>query len=452
MASSPLAALANIVLQGVQTLESSYSRQGTSFPSLDEPKFLPGALDGDSDLAATTRLIVAAAHQIIATVRSPIETMQDCGLAMYMTAALGFVEDVNVADAIKEAGPQGLHVKEIGAKIGVDSVKLARVLRYLATRHIFREVSPDVYANNRISSLLIKPKPLEEIEKDKLTKYDDAGISAFIGHMADESFEGATRLGTFIKEEPEGVNTSWNLTTGRKGTVWDWLQEPDNLWRYRRVNSAMKGGSDRFPATIFTESLDWNALDPGSVVVDVGGNVGKVVQPLAESFTHLKYVIEDLPTVIEDAKKFWTETSPQAVKDGRVVFQDQDFFQPQAIQGASVYLLRFIIHDWSDEHCITILKNLRRVALPTTRLLIFEHVMPHVCTMPGDPSSPPPPLLGNLGMGLGGFLTALDLEMLAILNGRERTEEEFRALGAAAGWKLEVVRPGVLAAFIFSPI
>ena len=77
-------------------------------------------------------------------------------------------------------------MNEIGAKTGVGSDKLSRknlnliygsqlshlsahtdrILRYLASRHVFTEVSPDIYANNRISSILAKTKPLEELKKE----------------------------------------------------------------------------------------------------------------------------------------------------------------------------------------------------------------------------------------------------------------------------------------------
>ena len=102
---SPLAALAEIISQGVQNLESAYSKKGHSFPSLNEP-FKPGPLDDDADVGNTTRLIVAAAYQIIATVRPPLETIMLQAPAMYMTATLGVVDDANIADVLKEAGPQ----------------------------------------------------------------------------------------------------------------------------------------------------------------------------------------------------------------------------------------------------------------------------------------------------------------------------------------------------------
>jgi hypothetical protein len=73
--------------------------------------------------------------------------------------------------------------------------------------------------------------------------------------------------------------------------------------------------------------------------------------------------------------------------------------------------MRFITHNWADGPNIKILKNLRAAALPATRLVIFDALMPHVCAVPGGPPPPPSPLLGNLGEGMGAFITMLDMQV-----------------------------------------
>ena len=60
-----------------------------------------------------------------------------------------------------------------------------------------------------------------------------------------------------------------------------------------------------------------------------------------------------------------------------------DFFEPQAIKEPAAFVLRFVIHDWADGPSIKILKNLRAAAKPDTRLVIFDSLMPHVCTVLG---------------------------------------------------------------------
>ncbi|KAI0057865.1 S-adenosyl-L-methionine-dependent methyltransferase [Artomyces pyxidatus] len=451
---SPLTALANLISSSVQTLESAYSKEGLAFPSLDEP-FRPGPLDNDAAIMAATHVIIAAAHQLIATVRSPMDTIFDYAPSMFMSASLGLAVDVDVPDVLKDAGPQGLHVKEIGEKVDIEGEKLARILRYLATRHVFKEVAPDVFANNRVSSILIKTRPLEDLKSDhgKLTKYDDSGIPAMVGHMTDDGLRASAYITTYLKGNPKDSESPFNLGWNTKQSIWEWFEEPGNEWRGRRFVSAMTGGAALFPSTIFTDGFDWKALKEGSVVVDVGGNVGTVTLTIAKSFPHLKYIVEDQEKVIStSAHKFWEEQSPESLTSGQVSLKVQNFFEPQAVKNAAVYFMRMVLHDWPNSKCIEILKAIRAAAGPTSKLVVFDIIMPYACPDPAGLPPPPFPLLANLGLPVGGFLTAVDLQMLNLVNGQERTLSQFVELGKATGWKLEGVKPGVLAALEFSAV
>jgi hypothetical protein len=97
-----------------------------------------------------------------------------------------------------------------------------------------------------------------------------------------------------------------------------------------------------------------------------------------------------------------------------------DFFKAVPA-GGDCYLLKHIIHDWPDDKAMTILRNSRSAANPGGRLLLVELVIP-----PGNA-----PNVGKL----------LDLEMLVVASGKERTEAEYAALLAGAGWKMERVIP-----------
>lgn len=104
-ADSTLRTLAGIVSSGVESLEASYAEKGISFPTLADP-FAPTPLDADLAVGMTARTIVAAAYQIIATVRAPPESIQEYATGSYSTAALGLVVDLNIANTLQEAGPQ----------------------------------------------------------------------------------------------------------------------------------------------------------------------------------------------------------------------------------------------------------------------------------------------------------------------------------------------------------
>ena len=102
---SPLTSLVAILSSSVRALEATYAGQGLSYPSLDAP-YTPGPLDQDPDADKAARLIVAAAAQIIATVRAPAETVQEYAASSYAAASLNLVLDVHVANILKDAGAQ----------------------------------------------------------------------------------------------------------------------------------------------------------------------------------------------------------------------------------------------------------------------------------------------------------------------------------------------------------
>ena len=145
------------------------------------------------------------------------------------------------------------------------------------------------------------------------------------------------------------------------------------------------------------------------MVVDVGGGYGALLTTVLQAQPHLRGVLFETPTVATTA----TRRLEAAGLAARCSVVDGDFFTSVPPSG-DAYLLQFILHDWDDEHALTILRNCRRAMGPQSRLLLIETLIP-----PGDA-----PMLGKL----------LDLEMLVVCGGREREESEYCALLAAAGF------------------
>jgi hypothetical protein len=88
---------------------------------------------------------------------------------------------------------------------------------------------------------------------------------------------------------------------------------------------------------------------------------------------------------------------------------------------ADAYIMKFIIHDWYDAECVKILGNCRKGIRPGGRLLVVDQVVP----ARNEP----------------GAAKLMDLEMLVLPGGMERTEKEFRELFAASGFRLERIIP-----------
>jgi len=102
---SPLSTLVSIISSGVHTLESIYSKHGAEFPSLDDP-YKPVAFEEDPDYVESTRLVVAAAAQLLATVRDPEDAIREYAPSMFISSSMSFVVETNVPDILHEAGPK----------------------------------------------------------------------------------------------------------------------------------------------------------------------------------------------------------------------------------------------------------------------------------------------------------------------------------------------------------
>ncbi|MBI5686949.1 MAG: methyltransferase [Verrucomicrobia bacterium] len=151
-------------------------------------------------------------------------------------------------------------------------------------------------------------------------------------------------------------------------------------------------------------------------LVDVGGGAGILLTRILKANPALRGVLFDVPHVAENAKSRMAE----AGLSDRCAIAAGDFFQAVPPRG-DAYLLKWIIHDWDDERAITILKHCHSAMTERGKLLVIEAVLP-----PGNAPF---------------FHKWLDLTMLVVTGGRERTEGEYRALYEAAGFRLTRIIP-----------
>lgn len=144
-------------------------------------------------------------------------------------------------------------------------------------------------------------------------------------------------------------------------------------------------------------------------IVDVGGSQGALLHGLLARAPQATGVLFDRPDVIADVPP-----------SERVELVAGDFFE-EVPQGGDLYLLKSILHDWDDARCETILRNVRRAAGPGAHLLVVETILP-------PPPQPSP-------------VTFMDMNMLVMLGGRERTAEEYGEMLARCGFTLSRVIP-----------
>jgi hypothetical protein len=195
-----------------------------------------------------------------------------------------------------------------------------------------------------------------------------------------------------------------------------------NIWDYYAQNPEAGKLFDRSMTNV-TETLleaiinnyDFSSFN---TVVDVGGGQGSLITTILKANLKLKGIVFDVPNVIENAK-------PRLQKEN---FADRcttiagNFFE-SVPSGGDAYLLKFIIHDWDDEKSLVILKNCHQAMAEDSKLLLFEQVI----TPGNNPSS--------------SFGKLIDLNMMVMTGGCERTEAEYRSLLAAAGFQLTRIVP-----------
>ncbi|PAV21555.1 S-adenosyl-L-methionine-dependent methyltransferase [Pyrrhoderma noxium] len=387
--------------------------------------------------------------------KPPPTTLTTAAFRATLPAALGVVEAANVAEIIRPAGKHGMHVNDIADNCidPVDPRKLARILRFLATNHWFKEVEPDVFSHNLLSSLLDTKKdphgPLFKQTKHK----DSSGLAAIIGFGGDEVIKSLSCLkdtmfdpATSFSEEVQ--QSAYQRAVGTKLDKWAYYDSGGDLATYRRDRfaAAMSGANKLHPPQAVVTGFDWGKISYNGLIVDVGGGKGHVSLEIAKAYPGLNFVIEDRPLVVEDAESYWQTHLPSFVKDGKVKFIGVNFFEPQPRlhQAPDVFLLRQITHDWSDKYCIKILRNLRDIASPTTMLVVIDSIMKYACNTSVKEKfvldvKPPPPLLPNMG-GANILSYTVDNLIMSTINAGERTLGGFISIFEASGWELVEIR------------
>ncbi|KAF7333786.1 hypothetical protein MVEN_02335400 [Mycena venus] len=455
-----LCRLSGIITESLDTIEQVYAHA----------KLPPSVAECTHPVVMTEILnIMAATSQMSATLCNPAAAVVNTSMAFHISSCLRAASELDVADILREVGPEGLHVKDIAAPSNVDSGLLARVLRLLATHNIFREVAPDVFANNRLSSALDSrarpPGVLVERREERLI--GTSGVAAAVEFFA--------WLADTMLEPKDGV-LPFKKAFGTEEPVFVYMQHQENAYRRLRLGIGMQGMSQtEVPDVIFrgmalslTIGFDWGALSAGSVLADIGGGHGHLAMSIAQKHPNLRVVIQDFERTLDGAKILWKNSFPTHIESGMVEFQAHDFFDPQPLKNAAVFMLRFILHDWSqwsDARCVKILQNLRDAAQPSTQLVIIERIIPfaastlgsEVDNIPGaQRPSAPPPLLPNWGVRMAAFYlydfdvrdvvfsepTAIDgdtRQVHTILDGVERTLGGFNDILSRANWKLNRV-------------
>ena len=308
----------------------------------------------------------------------------------YMPAAcLYTAAKMKIADLLA-TGPKPIS-ELAGAARYVNENALYRTLRALASVGVFREVEPGIFANTPLS---------EQLRSDLAGSSRDTVL--FIANPLH------LRVFAELMHSIESGETAFKKVTGLDAFEFFRQDAEDN----REFNAAMTSITTSFIGPVLA------AYDFGEsgTLADIGGGHGFLLTAVLQKHPGVRGIVFDLPHVVVGAK-------PRIESLGlasRCEIASGDFFK--IVPQADNYVLKSIIHDWDDTRAIMILKNCAAAMRGTSgKVILLEFVI--------DPGNEP---------SLGKWI---DLEMLTMAGGRERTEAEFAELFAKAGLRLaRVVR------------
>ena len=269
----------------------------------------------------------------------------------------------------------------------------------MASMGMIQESGPDAFTANVQTKTLVEP-----------------GYRGGIYHFFDNCGPVFQALPAFLAETKyqdinDTTKTAFQKAFPTDLPAFQWLPtQPD---RFGPLQQAMTvQGALGVPwFTVFPFENELGTFPGPHIFVDVGGGFGHQCAALKTRFPHLqgKLVLQDLPQTLDHLPP------PFASQRDGVQLLAHNFFEPQPIEGAKFYYLRQILHDWPDESCVVILKQLAAVLGPDSQILVDEMVLPEA--------------------GVSWEATTIDLTMMASLGSRERTVNEWHSLLDAAGLK-----------------
>lgn len=313
--------------------------------------------------------------------------------------------DLGVFDILAKSNDGFQSEQSIAAQCGAETSLLARLLRHLSAMGALKEVQPHLYALTPFT--------------DALRRKEMSGCLDFWFDIATPVFLHLPEFlaSTQYRDPKDAAVCNWR---GSKHTQLDFFaymnENPRQLASFANCMSGYCSGdgvwTDLYP--VKERLLDgFQASESDVLIVDVGGSLGHDMERFQLLFPESRksrVVVQDTPTVIEEARK-------KQNADSAIQLMAHDFFEPQPIANARAYFLHSILHDWTDDKAVSILQNVKSAMKPGySKVLINEVIVSNT-----DPSP---------------LATGMDLIMMGAFSSRERTRVDWEALLEGVGLKL----------------
>jgi hypothetical protein len=296
--------------------------------------------------------------------------------------AISVAAELGIADLVAQ---KSMTAEQLATATNTHPRMLFRLLRYLASIGVFQADE-----QNRFS-LTPKAALLRSDSKDSMRS-----MARIMGRVG-------PRTTDHLIDAVTSEKNPFELAYGK--SLFAYLGEHEDE---AQLFDAAMNGFHAGEAEAVLAAFDFNGI---SRLADIGCGNGTALVATLKHYPKLRGLFFDRPHVIERARA--------GIESGiadRCEFESGDFFE-SVPAGADVYFMRHIIHDWPDDLCVQIFRNIRRVIGPNARLLLVEQIVP-------ENNEPSPAKAFDMTM------------MLFPPNGLERTEKEYRELLKAAGFEL----------------
>ncbi|KAI0967886.1 S-adenosyl-L-methionine-dependent methyltransferase [Xylaria arbuscula] len=425
MAAGSLEKLGNIISRNATTLARLLEARNVPSPTIydiDVPDLK------DIDGAAVAEL-VDATRELQALVQSPAQQLNLLAFANFDTVSIGILLEFNIPSLVPLTG--SIPLSSLATKSGLPEDKLARVIRYATTNFFFTEPQPNIIAHTALSAALAR----------------DSGFATYLRLCLVDLAPITVALPSALRRWPDSDSVTQcavNAAFETDQSFFAWLSaDPVRRERFDGGMAGFSGGNGDGIAAGRSSKADlaafpWgDVLPPDAVVVDVGGGSGHVAKALAGMFPAFEIIVQDRAEVVEAATHQDDDntSSPNlSLGPSNVTFQTHSFFNPQPLHGADAYFLRQVLHDWPDAEVLRILRALLPALKPGSRVLVSEYVVPSPTELSqtrGDGDS-------EVRMLDAKRVRQMDLQMMAVLNAKERTKEELVRLLELADPRLRV--------------
>ncbi len=310
------------------------------------------------------------------------ERIHSLAHAYLLSSAICAAAELGIADSLWDHPAQTLD--QLANALNADRRSLFRLLRYLVSHQIFSQNENGSFSLNPEASYLAKKHP-ESIQGDLLVatgpRWNAIGAiheAALHGKPAFDVLYGKTYF-EYLSQNPEAEKRfNVHMTT--------YTQDEDRL----------------LPPLLPLKETD--------TVMDIGGGEGQFLNQVLQRFPNVYGILFDLETAVSHPKIQQDQSRWQA--------HGGSFFDSFPENTADVFILKRVLHNWSDEDCLKILKNIAQAMKDGSKLLVIEGVVPEDTSRHHSKDT--------------------DLFLMTLFAGSERTEDEFKELAKKSG--LEIVR------------